>query len=128
MLRLVLHRMIDRLVRKAETGVLPDRVGRVSLGHSRPSDTEPPRDLATATRRVQRAQAMGSLLKSIVTGVVLAIVITMVLAAVGIDVGADPRQCRGHGLAIGFGAQSLVTRLPGRRLHDPSRTSTAWAT
>jgi small conductance mechanosensitive channel len=107
-LRLVLHRMIDRLVRKAETGVLPDRVGRVSLGHSKAADTAPPRDLATATRRVQRAQAMGSLLKSIVTGVVLAIVITMVLAAVGIDVGPIIASAGIIGIALGFGAQSLV--------------------
>jgi small conductance mechanosensitive channel len=110
-IRLFLHRMIDRLVRKAETGVLPDRVGRVSLGHSKASDTAPPRDLATATRRVQRAQAMGSLLKSIVTGIVLAIVITMVLAEVGINVGPIIASAGIIGVALGFGAQSLVGDL-----------------
>ena len=39
-----------------------------------------------ATRRVQRAQTMGSLLKSIITGLVAAIVVTMVLAEVNVNI------------------------------------------
>ena len=30
--RFVLHRLVDRLVRKAEVGVLPDRVSRMAMG------------------------------------------------------------------------------------------------
>jgi small conductance mechanosensitive channel len=52
---------------------------------------------------------MGSLLKSIVTGIVLAIVITMVLAEVGINVGPIIASAGIIGVALGFGAQSLVS-------------------
>ena len=33
--RWLLHRLVDRLVNRAEDGVLPDRVTRLSLGRSR---------------------------------------------------------------------------------------------
>ncbi len=52
--RWLFHRLIDRVIRRAEAGVLPDRF-----------------NLATSTRRVQRAQTMGSLLKNLVTGVLV---------------------------------------------------------
>ena len=106
--RFILHRLIDRLVRKAEKGVLPDRVGRVSLGHSKERDTAPPRDPVTATRRVQRARTMGDLLKSIITGVVVAIVITMILAELNYDIGPIIASAGIVGVALGFGAQNLV--------------------
>ena len=107
-LRWVLSRLVDRLVKRAETGALSAKVGRLSLGAGRakaPSATE----LATATRRVQRAKAMGSLLKSIITGVLLAVIGTMVLAEVGVNVGPIIASAGIVGIALGFGAQSLVS-------------------
>ena len=93
LVRFMLHRLVDRVVRQAEVGVLPDRVGRMSLGHARSVESTQ-RDTAGTTRRVQRAQTMGSLLKSIITGVITAIVVTMILAEVGVNVAnvldADP--------------------------------------
>jgi small conductance mechanosensitive channel len=68
--RFTLHRLVDRLVRKAEVGVLPDRVSRMSMGSAKGLESKEPRDTVVDTRRVQRAQTMGSLLKSIITGVV----------------------------------------------------------
>ena len=108
--RFVLHRLVDRLVRKAEVGVLPDRVepdgdGR---GHGPRGDTTR-RDPVVATRRVQRAQTMGSLLKSIITGIVAAIVVTMVLAEVDVNIAPIIASAGILGLALGFGAQSLVS-------------------
>ena len=109
-IRFLLHRTVDRLVRKAEHGVLPDRVGRLSLGQTRgAAGRDAPRDFAVATRRVQRAKAMGSLLKSLITGVILAVVITMVLAEVGVDIAPIVASAGILGLALGFGAQSLVS-------------------
>ncbi|QBR93910.1 mechanosensitive ion channel family protein [Nocardioides euryhalodurans] len=107
-LRWVLGRLVDRLVARAESGALTARVGRLSLGAGKakmPSPTE----LATATRRVQRAKAMGSLLKSVITGVLLAVIGTMVLAEIGVNVGPIIASAGIVGIALGFGAQSLVS-------------------
>ena len=40
-----------------------------------------------ASRRVQRAKTMGSLLKSIITGVLVAVVATMMLSELGVNIG-----------------------------------------
>ncbi len=108
LVRFMLHRLVDRVVRQAEVGVLPDRVGRMSLGHARSVESTQ-RDTAGTTRRVQRAQTMGSLLKSIITGVITAIVVTMILAEVGVNVAPIIASAGILGVALGFGAQSLVS-------------------
>jgi small-conductance mechanosensitive channel len=100
--QLVLHRLIDRLVRRAEDGVLPDRLSRVALG--RESSGPPP----GSTRRVQRAKTMGSLLKSIISGIIVAIVVTMALSAFGLDIGPVLASAGIIGVALGFGSQTLV--------------------
>jgi moderate conductance mechanosensitive channel len=105
--RWVLHRLIDRLVLSAEDGVLPDRLGRAMLG-GRVGDRLNRVESAGATRRVQRAQTMGSLLKSIVSGVVAAVVVTMMLSELGADIGPIIASAGVLGVALGFGAQSLV--------------------
>ena len=108
--RWILHRLVDRLVSRAETGVLPARVSRLSLGSlGAGKAATTPRDLAVANRRVQRAKTMGSLLKSIVTGVLVAVVATMMLSEVGVNVGPIIASAGILGIALGFGAQSLVS-------------------
>ena len=87
--RWVAIRMIDRVVRRAETGVLP---------HAR----------QTFNRRAQRARGLGSLLKSLVTGLIFGIVTVMVLSEVGMNVAPILASAGVLGLAIGFGAQTLV--------------------
>ncbi len=110
LVRWILHRLVDRLVSQAETGVLPARVSRLSLGSlGAGKAASSPRDLAVATRRVQRAKTMGSLLKSIVTGVVAAVVVTMMLSEIGVNVGPIIASAGILGIALGFGAQSLVS-------------------
>jgi moderate conductance mechanosensitive channel len=98
----LLHRLIDRIVRKAEDGVLPDRLTNSKLGRS---TTEA---AAGSTRRVQRAKTMGTLLKSIVSGIIVAIVVTMMLAAVGLNIGPIIASAGIVGVALGFGSQTLV--------------------
>ncbi len=107
-LRWVLSRLVDRLVKRAESGTLSAKVGRLSLGAGR-AKAPSPSELATATRRVQRAKAMGSLLKSLITGVLLAVFGTMILAQVGVNVGPIIASAGIVGIALGFGAQSLVS-------------------
>ncbi|MEZ5096967.1 MAG: mechanosensitive ion channel [Nocardioides sp.] len=90
--RWVLHRLVDRLVRRAEDGVLP---GRMSLATGEPN------------RRVQRARTMGSLLKSIISGVTVAVIGTMILSEF-VDITPIIASAGILGVALGFGAQSLV--------------------
>ena len=104
--RWILHRLVDRVVRRAEAGVLPDAVGRLSK--TRRSTPTPARDVVTSTRRVQRAKTIGSLLKSIITGVLVAIFGTMVLDEIGVNIAPIIASAGIIGLALGFGAQSLV--------------------
>ena len=71
--RWVLHRLIDRLVARAQDGVLPRSSGRFHLVRDRfPSRPVAPDLAPTSTRRLQRAKTMGDLLKSIVTGLLIA--------------------------------------------------------
>ena len=109
-LRFVFHRLVDRLVSHAQEGVLPDHVGRVSLRRRRPAAqaSQAAYDLATQTRRVQRAKTMGDLLKSVITGVLIAIFGTMILAQVGVNIAPIIASAGIVGIALGFGAQSLV--------------------
>lgn len=106
-LRWILHRLVDRLIARAEHGMLPDRVTRMSVGGTSAGDILSV-DPAGSTRRVQRAKAMGSLLKSVITGLVFAIVITMILSELGIDIAPLIASAGIVGVALGFGAQSLV--------------------
>ena len=105
--RWVLHRLIDRLVARAEDGVLPDTMSRFGL-RGRSAKAAEARDLATATRRVQRAKTMGDLLKSVITGLLIAIFGTMALSELGVNIAPIIASAGIIGLALGFGAQSIV--------------------
>jgi small conductance mechanosensitive channel len=99
-LRWVLHRIIDKVVgRAAEAPALAGKVAKTT-------------DLAEATaassRRSQRAQAIGSLFKSVITGVLVAVFATMILSELGINIAPIIASAGIVGLALGFGAQSLV--------------------
>ncbi len=106
-LRWALHRVVDRLVHRAEAGVLPERVGRFSMVR-RGSSGAVATDLVTSNRRVQRAKTIGSLLKSIITGVVVAMFGTMILSELGVNIAPIIASAGIIGIALGFGAQSLV--------------------
>ncbi len=95
LVRWLLHKIIDHLVRRAEAGVLPDRLIRGANSEA-------------VTRRVQRAQTMGTLLKSIASGVVVSVVVTMMLSELGANIGPILASAGILGVALGFGAQSLV--------------------
>ena len=107
--RWVLHRLIDRVVRRAEEG-LPPSVGRFGRRRhqSDAKATSHARDLVTSTRRAQRSKTIGDLFKSIVTGVLVAIIGTMMLSEVGVDIAPIIASAGIIGIALGFGAQSLV--------------------
>ena len=110
MIRFVLHRLVDRLVSRAEQSGMPVRMGWFSRRRrtTELTHTQELRDLAAATRRVQRAKTMGDLLKSIITGVLVAIFGTMILSQVGVNIAPIIASAGILGIALGFGAQSLV--------------------
>jgi moderate conductance mechanosensitive channel len=97
LVRWVLHRLVDRLVTRAEQG------GTTRLGKSHGAHGEVGR-----SRRAQRAQAMGGLLKSIISVIVLAVVGLMAIAELGYAIGPLLASAGVLGVALGFGAQSLV--------------------
>ena len=102
LVRWLAHRAIDRVMRGAEHGRLPGRLG--SIGRSVEANATP-----GSSRRTQRAQSMASLLKNIATAVIFGIAVVMALAEVGADVAPILASAGVLGLAIGFGAQSLVS-------------------
>jgi len=105
--RWLLHRLVDRLVQRAEVGMLTGHAGRFPFGQ-RMNQALARAEAAGASRRVQRAQTMGTLLKSIVTGVVVAVTVTMMLSELGANIGPVIASAGIIGVAVGFGAQSLV--------------------
>ena len=101
--RWFVNRAIDRLVTRASKGSLPSVIANSKAGdflsELRPGNSE---------RRKQRAQTMGSLLKSISTGLILAVVIVMVLAQLSVNIAPIIASAGIVGVAFGFGAQNLV--------------------
>ena len=100
--RWFLHRLIGRLVRQAAEG-MPSPV----LRRSRELELEHPAAVL-AGRRVQRAETMGSLLKSVASIVVFTVFAITALAQIGYPVGPLIASAGIVGVALGFGAQSLV--------------------
>ena len=97
--RWLLHRLVDRLAHRAEHGVLPEQVE------------------SAVAALPQRAATMGGLLKSIITFIVVAVVGTMVLSELGVDIAPIIASAGILGIALGFGAQSLVKDFPAGHLH-----------
>jgi small conductance mechanosensitive channel len=98
--RWLLHRLINRVVGRAQAGVLPAKFARGPFAE--------PEGETTVHRRAQRAATMGSLLKSIVTVVIFVVVLIMGISELGYDVAPLIASAGIVGIALGFGAQSLV--------------------
>ncbi len=105
--RWLLHRLIDRVVRRAEVGMLPSRVSRAITGGRMGAALNLTEDTGY-TRRVQRAATMGSLLKSIVSGVVFTVIALMFVSELGYDIAPLIASAGIIGVALGFGSQALV--------------------
>ncbi len=101
-LRWFLHRVIARLVQRASDG-LPSPM----LRRTRRRALEQPPSLV-AGRRVQRAETMGSLLKSITSITVFTVFGITAIAELGYPIGPLIASAGVVGVALGFGAQSLV--------------------
>ena len=99
-LRFVLHRAINQLVKRTADVPTESRVGLLRL-----------QDTVFRERRRQRAEAIGSVLSSFSTAAIFSIALLMVLDQLGIKLAPLLASAGIAGLALGFGAQTLVKDL-----------------
>jgi small-conductance mechanosensitive channel len=106
--RWVISRTVNRLI---------DHTAARRVGMLRPLQDKMPNALRPATapsqgapneRRRQRAEALGSVLNSIVSTTLFAVAVMLLLAELGVNLGPILASAGVVGLAIGFGAQNLV--------------------
>jgi small-conductance mechanosensitive channel len=103
-LRAILHRMIDRLVRPVEVGKVPKIL---SPFRERGSSLLASAGLLSE-RRVQRAATIASVLKSFVSVVIFTIGLMMVVSELGFNLAPLIAGTSIIGVALGFGAQNVV--------------------
>jgi small conductance mechanosensitive channel len=106
--RYLLHRAIDRLVRTTSDGSVPTIL--------RPLKERLPGSIPTGLalfpeRRRQRAEAIGSVLRSFASAAIFSIAGLMILNELGFDLAPLLASAGIAGVAIGFGAQTLVKDL-----------------
>lgn len=112
----LIHRSIRRLVTRVATRPEPpmldaepgpsDPEGRLAAFRSRALATKD--TLILTERRRQRAQALGMVLRSITSLVIYALAIMIILGEFGVSLGPLVAGAGVAGVALGFGAQSLV--------------------
>jgi small conductance mechanosensitive channel len=96
----VLNRIIKRMTAQAR---------RERLGETRRAErTQELSEVLMSQRRQQRAEAIGTLLRSVITATVVIIALLLILPILGIDVAPLLASAGVLGVALGFGAQSLV--------------------
>jgi moderate conductance mechanosensitive channel len=108
LVRWLLHKAINRLVRTTANAQVPTILR--PLRERIPSGTEEPSSVQPERRR-QRAQAIGSVLRNTVSVVVFSVAGLLVLSELSFDLGPLLASAGIVGLAVGFGAQTLVKDL-----------------
>jgi small conductance mechanosensitive channel len=101
--RALVHRGVRRLTDRTATGAVPTILrplrNRVTQSDAGEQLTE---------RRTQRAEAIGSVLRSFASIVVLGIAVVLVLGELGINLAPIVASAGVVGVALGFGAQNLI--------------------
>jgi small-conductance mechanosensitive channel len=108
-LALVARYVIHRAIRGLTSGPRPDR----KPGLLRPLRERMPSSLQEATgmrseRRQQRAEALGSVMRSIASVTIFAVAAMLVLGELGLNLAPLLASAGIAGIALGFGAQNLV--------------------
>lgn len=106
LLRFVVHRMISRIVKPVHLGEVPS-ILRPFKERAANSQLLASTGLLSE-RRAQRAATIGSVLKSAVSFIVFVIGFLLVLSEVGINLAPFIAGTSIIGVALGFGAQSIV--------------------
>ena len=100
--RWLVHRFIDRLTGRAERSLMPKRIRAKAVAVLEASP------VVFSERRRQRAQALGSILRSIASVVIFGIAALTILGDLGLNLGPLLASAGVVGIAIGFGAQNVV--------------------
>ncbi|WP_422773580.1 mechanosensitive ion channel family protein [Plantactinospora sp. WMMC1484] len=108
LLRYLLHRTINRLVRSTSESRIPTVLRPL---RERIPSAGPDTQAVVPERRRQRAEAIGSVLRSMTTLVVFAIAVLQILSELGFNLAPLLASAGIAGLALGFGAQTLVKDL-----------------
>ena len=95
------------ITRITETAVKRARVDRPAANRNADTTTELT-DAIMGQRREQRALALGQLLRSITAFIIGGITVLVVLTEIGMDIGPLLASAGVIGVALGFGAQTLV--------------------
>ena len=103
--RLLLHRGIRNLTDRTATGAVPSvlRPWRRRRRRADPVGAE-----QITARRTQRAEAIGSVLRSVASFAMAGIAVVLVLGELGINLAPILASAGVIGVALGFGAQNLV--------------------
>jgi moderate conductance mechanosensitive channel len=104
LVRLFVHRAIRRLTDRTATGAMP------TILRGRRPRTAKQQDAVehTSARRAQRAEAIGSVLRSFASIVIFGIAVVLVLGELGINLAPILASAGVVGVALGFGAQNLI--------------------
>jgi small conductance mechanosensitive channel len=102
-IRWLLNRLISRVVRKTVESNLAER-----LENNRATRVLASASGATHERRRQRTETLGTVLRSLVTATVFSVAFIMVLDELAIPIAPLLASAGVAGVALGFGAQSLV--------------------
>ena len=106
LIRWLLHRAIRRLTSTTSRAAMP-----ALLKPLKEKNAQAEAGVFIPERRRQRAEAIGSVLRSFVTAVVFTMGAMLVLGELGFDLGPLLASAGIVGVALGFGAQSLVKDL-----------------
>jgi small-conductance mechanosensitive channel len=107
LVRWLMHRAIQRLTQTTTRAAMPALLK--PLKERREAKAEEAQFIPE--RRRQRAEAIGSVLRSFVTAVVFTMAAMLVLGELGFDLGPLLASAGIVGVALGFGAQTLVKDL-----------------
>ncbi|MFF8773143.1 mechanosensitive ion channel family protein [Kitasatospora sp. NPDC015120] len=99
MVRKVITQLITRMIRPGESEDEPSRLGGLLANTG----------VVNPERRQQRAEAIGSVLRSVASFTILGTAALMVLSALGMNLAPLLASAGVAGVAIGFGARNLVT-------------------
>ena len=106
--RCVAHRVSDRATRRPPAGSGRGNAGPALLRHLKERTPKSLRDPKVVERRQQRAETIGSVLKSTASILILVWVVLTCLSVLEVNIAPFLASAGLVGLAVGFGAQNLV--------------------
>jgi moderate conductance mechanosensitive channel len=102
--RFLVHRAVRRLTDRTATGSMPTILRPLRNRGGAAGDALE----QVAARRTQRAEAIGSVLRSFASFVIMGIAVVLVLGELGINLAPIVASAGVVGVALGFGAQNLI--------------------